>query len=199
MSINLELDDVKEEDIGLLSPCGVLCLGCDYHVGEALEAARKLYTIWDGWNILDVGSLVGLNSKGIKTTLKTLKTFLRVNKNGNCPGCYNGAKASAICAISKCVRSNGYWTCAECDDYDPNSGTPCPHINEDQNFITDRGQMMKLMCHRYSQDLNKNLKRCREVGYEQFIKEAKEKVSKGWRTWQVINKDMVFTNSLKRS
>ena len=58
--------------------------------------------------------------------------------------------------------------------------------------------MMKLMCHRYSQDLNKNLKRCREVGYEQFIKEAKEKVSKGWRTWQVINKDMVFTGALNR-
>jgi len=198
MSINLKLNNIEEKDRGVLSPCGVLCLGCDSYVGEALEAAQKLQAIWDGWNILDIGSLLGLNPKGIQTTLKTLKLFIKVNKNGNCPGCFKGAKASSICGISNCVRNKGYWTCAECDDYNPDSETPCPHINQKQNFITDKGQMMKLMCHRYNEDLNNNLKRCREIGYEQFIKEAKEKVSNGWRTWQIINKDMVFTNALKR-
>ena len=41
------------------------------------------------------------------------------------------------------------------------------------------------------------LKKCREIGYLAFIEEAKEKVANGWRTWQIISKDMVFTNAMK--
>lgn len=196
--MSLKLDDVKEENRGILSPCGILCLGCDTHVGEAVEAAKKLKTIWEGWNMADIGPFIGLNLKGINTTLKTLKKFLTMNKQGNCPGCFVGGGPSQICGISICVKSKGYWTCAECEEYDPESDTPCPHITPGPVPMSDKGTMMNMICKRYSRDTTQNLKKCREIGYSAFIKEAQEKVAKGWRTWQIISKDMIFTDSTKK-
>ena len=109
--MSLKLEDVKDEERGILAPCGILCLGCDYHVGDAVEAAKTLQKIWEGWNMVDIGELMGLNRKGINTTLKTLKKFINVNKRGNCPGCYRGGPASQVCSIAQCVKSKGYWTC----------------------------------------------------------------------------------------
>ena len=196
--MNLKLDDVKAEDRGLLAPCGILCLGCDMHIGDAIEASKTLQKIWEGWNIVDVGPILGLNLKGIKSTLKTLKSFIKANKKGNCPGCSKGSFASQVCGIAKCVKSKGYWTCAECENYDPDSETPCPNINSNSMPITDKGHMMKMICTRYSRDPNQNLKKCREIGYPAFIQEAKEKVANGWRTWQIISKEMVFTDAMKK-
>ncbi|MFX1392492.1 MAG: DUF3795 domain-containing protein [Promethearchaeota archaeon] len=194
----LKLDDVKEEDRGILGSCGILCSGCDYYIGEGLEAAKILHSIWEGWNMIDVGSFMGLNREAIKVTLKTLKNFIKTNKRGNCVGCFQGSFSSKVCGIAKCVKTKGYWTCAECEDYDPELETPCPHINSSSIPITDKGQWMKMICTRYSRNNTQNLKKCREIGYLAFIKEAKEKVAKGWRTWQIISKEMVFTNEHKK-
>ncbi len=197
--MSLKLEEVKDEDRGILAPCGILCLGCDNLIGEGIEAAKKLQSVWEGGNFLDVGQAMGFNSKGISTTLKTLKKFIKMNKRGNCPGCFiNPGPPSSICGIAKCVKSKGYWTCAECDEYDPESETPCPHINENLMPITDKGQMTKMICTRYNKDSTNNLKKCREIGYLEFIKEAKEKVADGWRTWQVISDEMVFANAMKK-
>lgn len=197
MSVNLE--EIKAEDRGILSPCGILCLGCDTHLGEGIEAAKKFVSIWEGWNMLDVGPVFGFNAKVINTTLKTLKKFIKMGERGTCPGCFvNPRPPSTICAIANCVKSKGYWTCAECDEYDPVSETPCPHVKEDLMPIADKGQMNKILCTRYSKDTINNLKKCREIGYLEFIKEAKEKVAKGWRTWQIISDEMVFTNAMKK-
>ncbi|MFX1258120.1 MAG: DUF3795 domain-containing protein [Promethearchaeota archaeon] len=190
--MSLKLDDVEGEDRGILAPCGILCLGCDYHIGDALEAAKKLQRIWEGWNMVDVAPLMGLNRNGMKTTLRTLNKYIKKNKRGKCPGCFKGGFSSQVCGIAKCVKSKGFWTCAECEDYDPNSEIPCPHINS--NLLTNKGQFMKMICTRYSRDPVQNLKKCREIGYPAFIKEAKDKVKDGWRTWQIISKEMVFTN-----
>ncbi len=195
--MSLKLDDMKDDDRGILSPCGILCFGCDTHIGESLEAAKNLQKIWEGWNMLDVGPFLGLNLKGIRSTLKTLKKFIQANKQGNCPGCYNGGGPSKICGIANCVKSKGYWTCAECNDYDPELETPCPHISSNPVPMSDKGTMTKMICKRYSRDTALNLKKCREIGYNEFIKEAKEKVANGWRTWQIISKDMIFTDSTK--
>lgn len=197
--LSLKLDDIKEEDRGILSPCGILCLGCDGHMGEGIEAAKKLLSIWEGFNFLDVGQVMGLNAKQIKTTLKTLKKYVRMEKRGKCPGCFvNTGPPSTICGIANCVKSKGYWTCAECDEYNPESKTPCPYIDEDVMPMADKGQMSKMICTRYNRNTGNNLKRCREIGYSAFIKEAIEKVTKGWRTWQVISDEMVFTNAMKK-
>lgn len=197
--MSLKLEEVNDEDRGLLSPCGILCLGCDTHLGEGIEAAKKLVDIWEGWNMLDVGPVFGLNAKVIKTTLKTLKNFIKMSSRGNCPGCFvNQGPPSSMCAIANCVKSKGYWTCAECDEYNPESETPCPHVKESPMPMVDKGQMSKMLCTRYSKDTIKNLKKCREIGYLEFIKEAKEKVAKGWRTWQIISDEMVITNAMKK-
>ncbi len=197
--MSLNISEVNEEDRGSLSPCGILCLGCDTHLGEGIEAANKLVEMWEGWNMLDVGPVLGLNEKGIKTTLKTLKKYIKAGSRGLCPGCYiNPGPPSAICGIANCVKSKGYWTCAECSEYDPDSETPCPNIDENAMPIADKGQMSKMICARYSRDTAENLKKCRDVGYSEFIKEAKEKVRKGWRTWQIISDEKVFTNTMKK-
>jgi hypothetical protein len=190
---------VPDEDKGILAPCGILCLGCDTHLGEGIEAAKKLYDIMDGFNFLDVGIGFGFSAKEIKTTLKTLKKFIKMGKRGTCPGCFNNqGPPSSMCGIAKCVKSKGFWTCAECEDYDPDSDTPCPHIKEVEIPLTDKGQMTKIICTRYTKDNMNNLKKCREIGYPVFIKEAKDKVQKGWRTWQIISDEMVFTESMKK-
>ena len=197
--MSLKLEKVKEEDRGILSPCGILCLGCDTHLGEGIEAAKKVVDVWEGWNMLDVGPVLGLNEKGIKTTIKIMKKYIKMGKMGLCPGCFNNQEPpSAICGIANCVKSKGYWTCAECDEFDPESETPCPNINKDAMPIADKGQMSKMICARYSRDTVQNLKKCREIGYEVFIKEAKEKVEKGWRTWQIISDEMVFSDAMKK-
>ena len=197
--MSLKLEEVEEENRGLLSPCGILCLGCDTHLGEGIEAAKNIVDIWEGWNLLDVGPALGLNEKGIRTTLKTLKKYIKMNKRGNCPGCFNNqGPPSAICGIANCVKSKRYWTCAECGEYDPESETPCPNINKDAMPIADKGQMSKMICARYSRDTAKNLKKCREIGYLAFIKEAKDRVANGWRTWQIISDELVFTDAMKK-
>jgi len=196
--LNLKLDDVKEEDRGILAPCGIICLGCDTYTGEGLEAAKKLKSIWEGGNIQDTSMAIGLNPEEINVTLETINKFIKASEKGKCPGCYPGGFASQFCGIAKCVKSKGYWTCAECNDYDPSAETPCP--NEDPNPVpmANKAQMTKMICTRHNRDTCNNLKKCREIGYKAFIKEAREKVENGWRTWQVISDEMVFTKVMKK-
>jgi hypothetical protein len=197
--MKLNIDDVPEEDRGKLSPCGILCLGCDMYVGEGIAAAEKLKEIWEGWNMLDAGPMLGLNEKGIKATLRTLNAYIKASKKqGKCPGCYDDGGSSKICGIANCVKAKGFWTCAECDDYNPESEKACPLEKEAPMPLANPSHVMKIICTRYSKDTNINLKKCREIGYVEFLKEAKAKVADGWRTWQVISDEMVFTNSMKK-
>ncbi|MFX1296130.1 MAG: DUF3795 domain-containing protein [Promethearchaeota archaeon] len=196
--MSLKLEDVREEDRGILSPCGILCLGCDIHLGEGVEAAKQLKKIWEGWNMEDLGPLLGLRLKGIQSTLKTLNKYIDMNERGNCPGCSQGAPMANACGIALCAKSKGYWTCAECEDYNPDSDSPCPHSKEGVVPTSDSSKMMKIICTRYSGNTIENLKRCQEIGYSAFIKEAQEKVKNGWRTWQIISSDMVFTEATKK-
>jgi hypothetical protein len=64
--------------------------------------------------------------------------------------------------------------------------------------MADKGTMMQLICKRYNRDNVSNLQNCREMGYTEFIKQAKEKIGNGWRTWQVISDEKVFTNAMKK-
>ena len=152
--------------------------------------------IWEGMNLPDVSNWMGFPPEEITNTIDTLKKYMEIReKNGTCPGCYFGGGPSKICGIANCVKSKGYWTCTECEDYDMNSLKPCPHIDVDANPkpVASRGEMSAAICKRYNSNTSENLKRCREIGYNAFIEEVKEKVDKGWRTWQVISKEMVFT------
>lgn len=196
--MELKIEDVKDEDRGKLAPCGILCLGCDSYIGDGVQAAKTIVEIWEGWNMKDVGPILGLNPKGIETTLKTLKTYIKSAKKGPCPGCSKGAPASKICGIALCVKTKGFWTCAECEDYDPESETPCPYDEKSPIPVGNKKNMMKMICTRYSRNPIENLKRCLEIGYDAFLKEAEEKVADGWRTWKIISDEMVFTDAMKK-
>ena len=54
------LRDVPEGDRGILSPCGIVCLGCELYQEESLEAAKTLVKIWNGWNVEDTAGTIGL-------------------------------------------------------------------------------------------------------------------------------------------
>jgi hypothetical protein len=97
----------------------------------------------------------------------------------------------AVCPIVACAKSRGYWTCAECEDLDFESETPCPKMESHVPFETS-GAMFKVVCQRYDLHNVEALKRCREIGYPSFIAELKEKARNGWRTWQVISRKRLF-------
>ncbi|MFX1464022.1 MAG: DUF3795 domain-containing protein [Promethearchaeota archaeon] len=196
--MNLKLKNVKKEDRGTLAPCGIICLGCDTHTGESLAAAKKLKSIWEGGNIKDSGVIIGLNPEDLDVALKTLNKYIEASDKGSCPGCFIGGFASEFCSISKCVKSKGYWTCAECEDYNPEAEDPCPHDEPNPIPMGDKAQTTRMICRRYSNDTCNNLKRSREIGYNALIKEIKDKVANGWRTWQVVSDEMVFTTAIKK-
>ena len=196
--MKLTINDINEEDRGILSPCGIACIGCDSHTGEGFKAANDLKKIWEGSNILDISSIMHIKIEEIETTFKVLTTFIKSGELGKCPGCFLGAPMSEFCGIAKCVKSKGFWTCAECEDYSIDSETPCPYINPNPIPMADKGRMTRLMCSRYNKDTINNLKKCRDIGYPAFIKELKDKVKNGWRTWHVISNEMVFTEAMKK-
>ena len=194
----LSLDQIKEEDQGIISPCGIVCLGCDSFQDESLKAAQTVVRIWRGMNLPDTSLAFNIEAEAITSTLETLEKIIEQReKAGPCPGCYKGGGPSEICSIARCVKSKDYWTCAECDDYDPESQEPCPQADSDAFPLpfASRGNMSTMISTRYCGNNRENLKRCREIGYPAFISEVKEKVENGWRTWQVISDEMVFSKS----
>jgi hypothetical protein len=193
--VKLSLRDVNEEDRGVIATCGIICLGCDGHQDESLEAAKRVIEIWEGMNLPDMAGLVGLKAQEITDTLKTLKEYVdRREKAGACPGCFKGGP-SVMCSIAKCVKSKGYWTCAECEDFNLESEDPCPHSDTNLASIPlgSRQQTSALIRKRYNANNTENLKKCREIGYPAFIAETREKVRAGWRTWQVISNETLFS------
>ena len=194
--MKLTLNDVNEKDRGVIAPCGIMCLGCDLHRDESLEAAKTIIKIWEGFNLPDVAVVVGLKPEEVCNTLETLRKYVeRREKAGPCPGCFKDGGPSAICSIAKCVNSKGYWTCAECEDFNPESEDPCPHSDTELTSMPlgSRRETFALICKRYCANNIENLRKCREIGYPAFIEETEEKVRAGWRTWQVISNEMLFT------
>ena len=194
--MKLTLNDVNEKDRGVIAPCGIMCLGCDLHRDESLEAAKTIIKIWEGFNLPDVAVVVGLKAEEVCNTLETLREYVeRREKAGPCPGCFKGGGPSAICGIAKCVKSKGYWTCAECEDLNPESEDLCPHSDTDLTSMPlgSRRETFALICKRYSANNVENLRKCRDIGYPAFIAETEEKVRTGWRTWQVISNEILFT------
>ncbi len=190
--MKLALTDVNEEDRGLLGPCGIICAGCDWYTNESSEAAKTVIEIWEGHNLSDVSILKGLRPQDVLATIETLKKYV---ETGSCPGCFM-KEGGHICLVGRCVKQKGYWTCAECEDYNPESKHPCPHTDTDSfpnPASQSRSDAYSVTCRRYSSTITGNLKKCREIGYPAFIEEIKEKVGNGWRTWQIISKEMVVT------
>jgi len=194
--MELSLNEVNEEDRGVIAPCGIICLGCEVHKDESLQAAKTIIEIWEGFNLPDVSAVVGMKAQDVNNTLVTLREYVaRREKAGQCPGCFKGGGPSAMCSLAKCVKSRGYWTCAECEDFKPESPEHCPHSDADlaSTRMGSRRETLNMICKRYSSNNSENLKRCREIGYPAFIAETREKVRQGWRTWQVISNEKVMT------
>ena len=74
--MKITLNDVKEEDRGIIAPCGIICLGCDIHRDESLDAARTVIKIWQGFNLPDVAGAFRLEARQISNTLETLRKWV---------------------------------------------------------------------------------------------------------------------------
>ena len=141
----------------------------------------------------DVSPGLGLESADVAGTLNTLMNYIKIKEElGHCLGSSVGAIGPcANCPIVDCAKTTGYWTCAECDDFRPDSESPCPHVEAVSNPFESKGAMFAMVCKRYSKNNLDNLKRCQEIGYPEFIAEVKEKTKNGWRTYQVISREML--------
>ena len=198
MPINIE--DVPLADRDVISPCGIICLGCDIRLEESLKAANVIVDVWEGWNMRDAAGIFGLTFTEVNQTLESLKKFIKNREEkGRCRGCYHGDCISSICAISQCVKLKGYLTCAECNEFDPGTDQICPHQDEQNakiphNPMASRSQAFQLVTKRYGSSNIENLKRCQKIGYVTFINEMKEKVNSGWRTCRIIRPENVFRN-----
>jgi len=190
--MQISIEDVPVEDRTILSPCGIVCLGCEKQLEESLYAARSLVNIWTGWNMGDVAAGFGITFPEVNQTIDILKKFIKNREeNGPCRGC------PSTCSISQCVESKGYLTCAECSKFDQGTNETCPNHDEENTNILGkpfgaRSQAFEIVNKRYNCTNIDNLRRCQEIGYINFIGEMKEKVSGGWRTWQVISPENVF-------
>ena len=76
--MKLALKDVNEEDRGVIAPCGIICLGCDFHQDESLQAAKRIIEIWEGINLPDISGLVGLKAQEIIDTCDDLHLTMPV-------------------------------------------------------------------------------------------------------------------------
>lgn len=191
--MKLDRNMVNEEDLGVISPCGIICLGCDMHREESLEAAKTLVMIWQGFNLADVAQALRLEPENVSAAINTLSRFIQIKeKTGPCPGCFKEGGPSKMCSIARCVKEKDYWTCAECNDYNPDSTHPCPHGELTTTHAASRATMSSLIRKRYTSNTTENLKMCREIGYAAFLRDIKESVRNGWRTWQVISDETVF-------
>jgi len=193
--MKLSISDVMEADRGVLAPCGIACLGCELHLDESLAPAKSVLQIWDGFNYEDICGIFRIDAEEMAVTLKTLRKYIENReRSGPCRGCFHGeGMTPRICSISQCVRSRGYWSCAECRDFDATAESPCPHSDDSDLPLGSRDRAFALISKRYNGTNLDNLKKCREIGYAQFIEAMRSQVKKGWRTWNVISRERIVS------
>ena len=186
----MEKDKISEKETRLIAPCGIYCGACNSFLGKGKKLASELYDILNGFNLPDVGPVfIGADQKKIKIFLKLLK---KIGKSPKCPGCLGGG-GNPMCPMKLCTKEKSFLTCAECDVM------PCPTSEEDRkNPLMSKAGMLELITRRYNNWNIENLKRIKEIGYRKFIDEMQEKVKTGLLTSDVISKEMVFTDTMKK-
>lgn len=187
----MDKDKLSKKEESYIAPCGIYCGACDSYLGRSKELATELYRIIDGFNIIDVGPMgLGTDQKKIKIFMKILK---KLSKGIACSGCTAGGCINPICIVKTCTKEKNYLTCAECDTF------PCQPSEEDRKMpLASKAAMLELICRRYGNWNVENLKRIKEVGYKKFIDEMQEKVEKGFLTSDVITKEKVLTEAMKK-
>ena len=73
--MDLSLEDVNEEDLGLLGPCGIVCAGCDWHTSESGNAAKRIRQICEGHKLADVAVIKGMMAQDILNAIKGIKAI----------------------------------------------------------------------------------------------------------------------------
>ncbi|MFX1294860.1 MAG: DUF3795 domain-containing protein [Promethearchaeota archaeon] len=186
----MEKDKISEEETHLIAPCGIYCGACDTFLGKSSKLAKEIYRIIDGFNITDVGSFIlGVDTKKIKNFLKILK---KLSKSSKCPGCLGGG-GNPMCPLKSCPKEKNLLTCAECNQM------PCPvNENDRANPLTSSAGYLELISKRYNNWNIENLKKINKIGYRKFINEMQEQVKNGFLTSDVISKEMVFTDIMKK-
>jgi len=178
--VGLDRDKLSTEETYLIAPCGIYCGACDRFLGKSKNLAQELYRIIDGFNIVDVAPLVmGIEGERVVEFLNILEKLSHTDK---CTGCLGGGEA---CPIRKCSQEQGYLTCSECDEM------PC-------NRSQEVNVSWEMVTKRYANWNIENLERVREIGYRQFVDGMQEKVRNGFMTSDVISREMVMTEAMKK-
>jgi len=178
----LDRDKLSAEEKCLVAPCGIFCGACDSYLGKSSELAQEMHRILDGFNIIDASLVAGFEQEKMADFMNILKAMGQTDK---CTGCLGGGCKVPACPIKGCAQEKGFLTCAECDKM------PC-------NKSQELGMSWEMITKRYSHWNVENLQRIREVGYPEFIDSMQKKVKSGFMTGDVISKEMVITEMIKK-
>jgi hypothetical protein len=180
--VGLDRDKLSTEETYLVAPCGIYCGACDRFLGKSNDLAQELHRIIDGFNIVDVAPFsMGIERERMVDFLNILE---KLGHAARCPGCLGGGGPPA-CPIKACSQEQGFVTCSECDKM------PCNRSQEAEVF-------WEMVTKRYANWNIENLERVREIGYRQFVDEMQEKVGNGFMTSDVISREMVVAEAMKR-
>ncbi len=181
-NVGLDRDKLSTEETYLIAPCGIYCGACDSFLGKSTKLAQELHRILDGFNIADIAPIAGFEQQRMVEFLNLLEQLGHTDK---CTGCLGGGCKNPICQMRACAQERGFLTCAECDLM------PC---NRSQELSISWEMITK----RYAGWNVENLQRIRKIGYRQFIDEMQDRVEKGFMTGDVISKEMVVSEMMKK-
>ena len=179
--VSLDRDKLSTEETYLIAPCGIYCGACDRFLGKRNNLEQELHRIIDGFNIVDVAPFMGIEQERMVEFLNILEKLSHAAK---CTGCLGGG-GLPTCPIRACSQEQGFLTCSECDEM------PC-NRSQEVNVSWD------MVTKRYANWNIKNLERVREIGYRKFVDRMQEKVRNGFMTSDVISREMVVTEAMKK-
>jgi len=154
------VERLQESEYNLIGCCGIYCGACFAYRREISRKAKELKDLLEREKFRRIAKPFDWIGS-YRDFSRWLSWLVRLT----CDGCQTGG-GNPFCSIRKCCQKKGYTSCADCPEM------PCKKLE----WITRRYKKWSL----------KNLKRIREIGYEEWLKEMKKAVEEGFVTGDVI-------------
>ena len=148
------------ENKNLIGYCGIYCGACPFYRSEIPDRAKELKELLEQEKFRQIA--VPFDWVGDYREFKKWVNFLARAK---CRGCGAGG-GNPFCSIRKCCQKKGILSCADCPEF------PCRKLD----WISERYRKWNL----------KNLVQIKELGCEEWLKEAQAEVSKGFITGAIV-------------
>ena len=146
----------------LIGCCGIYCGACPFYRSDLPDIAKKLKE-----NVRKERFDKFAVSFGWIGNYKEFKKWVNFLARAKCGGCQVGG-GNPFCPIRKCCRRIDIRSCAECDRF------PC-----DKKYFV-------WLSERYRKWNIKNIRKIKEIGYENWLREMEKEVKAGFVTGMII-------------